>query len=259
MSESARPAVFVHLLPPLIPPGALRGAVAVVVDVLRATTVMVQALAAGCEALVPCAEIDEAKSFASRLSEGTVLLAGERQGLPIAGFDLGNSPGDFTPEVCRGKTLVMTTTNGTRAILACREAETVLVAAFTNLSATVSFLLEQRRPVHVVCAGTVGHVSLEDTLLAGAIAGAVVGAGRLDVGNDSAGIAVASWESVVRTMPGGEGGIDPAALSEALSRGRGGRRVREIGLASDIEAAAQVDALPIVARRGSDGIRIVSG
>ncbi len=93
--------MFVHLLPRLIPPGSLRGGVAVVVDVLRATTVMVHALAAGCEAVIPCGEIDEAKAVAAGLPPGTALLAGERQGLPIPGFDLGNSPGEFTPEVCR--------------------------------------------------------------------------------------------------------------------------------------------------------------
>ncbi len=93
-TEQAR--VFVHLLPRLIPPGSLRGGVAVVVDVLRATTVMVHALAAGCEAVIPCGEIDEAKAIAASLPPGTALLAGERQGLPIPGFDLGNSPGEFT-------------------------------------------------------------------------------------------------------------------------------------------------------------------
>ena len=101
MAPTDRARVFVHLLPSLIPPGSLRGGVAVVVDVLRATTVMVYALAAGCEAVIPCGEIDEAKATAASLPPGSALLAGERQGLPIPGFDLGNSPGEFTPEVCR--------------------------------------------------------------------------------------------------------------------------------------------------------------
>src|SRR5436309_2899435 len=101
MSEAVQPSVFVHLLPALIPPGALRGGVAVVVDVLRATTVMVQALQSGCEAIIPCAEIEEAQAVAASLPAGTALLSGERQGLPIPGFDLGNSPDDFTPGVCR--------------------------------------------------------------------------------------------------------------------------------------------------------------
>lgn len=92
-TEQAR--LFVHLLPTLIAPGTLRGGVAVVVDVLRATTVMVQALAAGCEAIIPCREIDEAREVAAGLAPGAALLAGERHGLPIPGFHLGNSPGDL--------------------------------------------------------------------------------------------------------------------------------------------------------------------
>ena len=167
--------VFVHLLPKLIPPGSLRGGLAVVVDVLRATTVMVQALAAGCESIIPCGEIEEALQVAAGLPPGTALLAGERQGLPIPGFDLGNSPGEFTSRVCNDKTLVMTTTNGTRAILASQEAERVYIASFTNLRATseeisVQFLKKDHgHSVHIVCAGTEGHISLEDSLLAGAL------------------------------------------------------------------------------------------
>src|SRR5262249_40365048 len=141
--------------------------VAVVVDVLRATTVMVRALASGCEAIVPCSEVEEAKSVAASLPAGTALLAGEREGLPIPGFDLGNSPDDFTPHVCRGKTLVMTTANGPGAILASREAEHVGLAAMTNVIAATRWAASSGRDVHVVCAGTDGHVSLEDTLLAG--------------------------------------------------------------------------------------------
>src|SRR5215210_2260791 len=98
--------VSVHLLPELIHPGTLSGGVAVVVDALRATTVMIHALAAGCATIIPCLEVDEARCIAAGLPPGSVLLAGERHGLPIEGFDLGNSPSAFTPEVCRGKTLV---------------------------------------------------------------------------------------------------------------------------------------------------------
>ncbi len=145
------------------------------VDVLRATTVMVQALAAGCEAIIPCREIDEARKIAAGLGTGSALLAGERRGLPIPGFNLGNSPGDFTSDICREKTLVMTTTNGTRAILASIEAERVYIASFTNLRATsdeisVQFLKKNHgHSVHIICAGTEGHISLEDSLLAGAL------------------------------------------------------------------------------------------
>ncbi len=171
MSGSGRPAIFVHLLPGLIPPGALEGGVAIVVDVLRATTVMVHALAAGAKAVVPCGEIDEAIAHRQANPPGSVILGGEREGLPIEGFDLGNSPAAYTEAVCRDRTVVMTTTNGTRAILASLTAERVLVAAFPNLSATVAAVAaeDRARPVHVVCSGTDGHISLEDSFLAGAL------------------------------------------------------------------------------------------
>ena len=98
---------------------------------------------------------------------GRVLLGGERGGKPLPGFDLGNSPREYTGKVCKGNTLVLTTTNGTRALLRAAEAERVLVAAFVNYSAVCEQLRQDARPVHIVCAGTEGEVSLEDTLLAG--------------------------------------------------------------------------------------------
>lgn len=257
-------ALFVHLLPSLIPPDALRGGTAVVLDVLRATTTMVQAIAAGCECIVPCLEVEDARSLASGISRGSVVLGGERGGLPIPGFDLGNSPGDYTPERCAGKTVVMTTTNGTKAILACLEAETVLVASFQNLLATCEYLARQDRAVHIVCAGTVGEISLEDTMLAGSI---VFNHARLKgweraltdswdqlprdfACNDAAILALAAaWEL--------EGGF--AGLSRILASGKGGRRVREIGLEADIQAAASSAQVQVVAILERDPIRIVRG
>ena len=186
--------VFVHLLPKLIPPGSLRGGLAVVVDVLRATTVMVQALAAGCEAIIPCGEIRRGPGGRRRPSAGHGLAGRRAQGLPIAGFDLGNSPGDFTPDVCRDKTIVMTTTNGTRAILASLEAERVYIAGFTNLRATsdeisVQFLKKDHgHSVHIVCAGTEGQISLEDSLLAGALTSQIANVVELVPGTEVASV-----------------------------------------------------------------------
>jgi 2-phosphosulfolactate phosphatase len=252
--------VYVHLLPSLIPAGILRGGIAVVVDVLRATTVMIHALAAGCEAIVPCLEIDEAKAIASGMPSGTALLVGERQGLPIPGFDLGNSPGDFTSEVCQEKTLVMTTTNGTRAILASVDAERVYIASFGNLRATAAELSVQflkkdhRHPVHIICAGTDGHISFEDSLLAGALMG------EIDVtkqqfsglfGNDEALMVISQWNDAERLL-------DKRPLSSLLTSGRGGKNLDGIGLGADIEAASQVDHLPLVAMLERDPLRVVA-
>ncbi|MEW4567051.1 2-phosphosulfolactate phosphatase [Tautonia sp. JC769] len=240
--------VQVHLLPALIPDSALAGGVAVVVDVLRATSVMVRALASGCEAIIPCLEIEEARQSARALPGGSAVLAGERQGVAIEGFDFGNSPGDFTPEVCRGKTVVMTTTNGTRAILASLEADRVLIGAFANLRAMREELSREDRPIHVVCSGTDGLISFEDTLLAGAIVGDLERVRGRTLANDSARIAALAWSSVT------SGSED---LDEVLRTGRGGQRVTELGLGRDIVEAGAVDTIDIVPELRRDPLRIV--
>jgi 2-phosphosulfolactate phosphatase len=262
LSPTDRPRVFVHLLPTLIPPGSLRGGVAVVVDVLRATTVMVHALANGCASVIPCAEIEEARAVAADLPPGTAILGGERGGLPIPGFDLGNSPGDYTRGVCEGKTLVMTTTNGTRAILASLEAERVYIASFANLRATsdelsVQFLKKDHgHPIHIVCAGTEGSISLEDSLLAGAVARNLTETTSLDLGrkslhgNDEALILLSQWLGAAQAFR-------ERPLRDLLKRGRGGQNVVRIGLEKDIGAAAEVDRFPILAELSRDPLRIV--
>jgi 2-phosphosulfolactate phosphatase len=265
MDPTGQACVFVHLLPRLIPPGVLRGGVAVVVDVLRATTVMVQALASGCEAIIPCGEIEIAKQFAACLPAGSALLAGERQGLPIEGFHLGNSPGEFVPEVCRGKTLVMTTTNGTRAVLASRQAKRVYIAAFTNLRATsdeisVQFLKKDHgHAVHIVCAGTEGYISLEDSLLAGALTSQIVQVNDLAerssfanlFGNDEAFMVVTQWLEVERFL-------EKRPLWKLLSVGRGGQNVLAIGRKSDIDEAAHIDRFNLVAELKLGSLKIVA-
>ncbi len=161
--------VQVYLLPSLVPAGALAGGVAVAIDVLRATTTIIHALAAGCTGVRPCAEIEEARALAGQMPAGRVLLGGERDGVRIPGFDLGNSPLEYTASVCRGNTLVLSTTNGTPAIHKAVEADRVLIAGFVNYSAVCDQLREDPRPIHIVCAGVGGEVALEDTLLAGAL------------------------------------------------------------------------------------------
>jgi len=149
--------------------------VCVVFDILRATTSMVTALANGAEAIIPVAEISEALTL--RQQRPDVLLAGERDGVRITTdltggiqFDLGNSPREYTAAKVQGKTIVMTTTNGTRALRACAGAKTVLVGSFLNLRANYNWLQEQR-PANLilVCSGTYDEPALEDILAAGAI------------------------------------------------------------------------------------------
>ena len=118
-----RPTLNVYALSKLVEPAELAGATAVVIDVLRAGTTIVYALAAGAEQVVPCLEVADARAMVEQFPAGTALLGGERQGLPIEGFDLGNSPDEYEPARVAGKTIVLTTTNGTRAMASAREAD----------------------------------------------------------------------------------------------------------------------------------------
>jgi 2-phosphosulfolactate phosphatase len=148
------------------PAEAERVPTAVVVDVLRATSTIAQALAAGYRRVLCCAEVEEARALRERLGEG--VLAGERRAAVLEGFDLGNSPSEFvTP---RGETLILTTTNGTRALLtAAAHADTVLVGSLLNLESVVAAAAEAATDVEVVCAGVEGRFTLDDAYCAGRI------------------------------------------------------------------------------------------
>jgi 2-phosphosulfolactate phosphatase len=238
--------VQVHLLPELAPPGRLAGGLAVVIDVLRATTTIIHALAAGCTAVRPCAEVEEARALADSMRAGRVLLGGERGGAPLAGFDLGNSPREYTGAVCRGRILVLTTTNGTRALLRAAEAERVLIAGFVNYSAVCEQLRHDPRPVHILCAGTDGQATLEDTLLAGALVEYLCE--EMDVAlNDSARLAWDCFENHGRVLLG------------ALEISHGGVNLRRLGYEEDIKSAADVDKFALVPELRRDPLRVEVG
>jgi 2-phosphosulfolactate phosphatase len=143
------------------------GTTVLVIDVLRASTTIVTALARGCRALIPVADPAEARQRARRFDGGEPLLAGERRGEMIPGFDLGNSPVEVAEACLRGRTVLLTTSNGTRALLAARSAAAIGVAALINRTAAARWVGEQGRPVVLVCAGERGDLSLEDQVCAG--------------------------------------------------------------------------------------------
>lgn len=243
------PEIAVVFDPAQLPTEYLAKRTAVVIDVLRATTSMLSALAAGAARIVPTLEVAEAVALRDRLPGGTAVLAGERGGLQIDGFDLGNSPQEFTPERVRGRTVVMTTTNGTRAILAALPARRTYVAAMTNIGATACALAAgENGDVVLVASGTEGRISWEDTFCAGAVTERLADITGVSAWHrtDSAMIALALWRSVKGDVAG------------ALRLGRGGRNVARLGLDAAFGPCAAVDSIDFAARVRREPLEVVA-
>jgi 2-phosphosulfolactate phosphatase len=158
--------IDVFLTADTVAPARLGGASALAIDVLRASTSVIAALGNGAAAVIPVETVDEARACRAALGR-EALLAGERHGDPPEGFDLGNSPREFTAGRVRGRTIVLTTSNGTRALFAARPAAAVAVAAFVNASAAAAWARERTGDVVLICAGSLGTPSLEDQACAG--------------------------------------------------------------------------------------------
>lgn len=208
--------------------------VVVVIDVLRATSSIVEAIGAGARTIFPVSSIEEAIRLATSLGRDGVLLCGERKCLPIEGFDLGNSPAEFTPERVGGKTLVMSTTNGTTAMSLAAGASRVLIASTLNLSATVEELARAEAEPVLICSGREKHFGLEDAALAGQVATRLMElrAGEWEL-NDGARAAVVLSERY---------GLDEATFGSTAA----GRAIAGAGLAEDLAFCAQVDRHSVV-------------
>jgi 2-phosphosulfolactate phosphatase len=241
------PQIRVYTLPKFAEQDDLADGAVVVIDVLRATTTIVYALQAGANAVIPCREIDEARLIASRYSPNEIILGGERGGMPIDGFDLGNSPQEYTPELVRGKTVVFTTTNGTQALLHAQQAKQILLGAFVNASAVAQKLLGQD-VVHLLCAGTDGQSTDEDILFAGMLVEKLQRQGGVQYNlNDQAIAARDLWRHTLEiiqtstTEP-----PKPEPLAEMLRLSLGGQNLASLGMDRDILAAAHIDRFAII-------------
>lgn len=220
----------VLLTPGELLPGDIAERTVVVIDVLRASSTIVEALGSGARALFPVASIEEALRLANTLGRDEVLLCGERKSLPIEGFDLGNSPGDFTPERVGGKLLVMSTTNGTGAMMAASAAGRVVVGSFLNLSAVVDELVRAGAEPVFLCSGRETKFGLEDAVCAGRMAAAVI-----------AGHGGATWEmndGAMAALAVAEKHQDLLALFQAVAAGK---QIAEAGLEDDLAFCARVD------------------
>lgn len=255
--------------------------VSVVIDVLRATTVITTALAAGARSVTTCLSVDEARVMKKNASSASPpLLCGERECHPIDGFDFGNSPGQYAPAGVEGRDLIMTTTNGTRAIEAAADCDVMFLACFANLTAVADAIINELtvspavqsgtdqghgsvalgQPVatagrvRIICAGTNGAVTEEDVLLAGALIAvchrklsdtARFYDGPIELINDSGSIALAAWQNCITH----DKVVDSDTLARRLALTQGGQNLVAAGYDSDLVDCGSIDVFNEVPRR----------
>jgi 2-phosphosulfolactate phosphatase len=234
--------LFVYHTPELTPDNEIPEC-AIAVDILRATTTITTALAAGAEAVQVFADLDELIKTSNSHPDHLRLRAAERGGGTVEGFDLGNSPFDYTTEVVKDKRIFMSTTNGTRSLQRVKNAPTVLAAAMINLGSVLDYLKQaQPETVWIVGSGWEGSFSLEDTACAGAIASGLDG--LCEWGNDEA-IAASSlyrqWSD---------------RLEELFCAASHGQRLLRLNCRDDIAYCAKIDLVKILPKQASPGVLI---
>lgn len=218
-------------------PADVAGRVVAVIDVLRASTSIAAALQNGARAVIPFDTSEEAVNRSKAFERSDVLLAGERRMMPISGFDLGNSPLEFTREKVEGKTVLMATTNGTPAFSATAGARDVIVASYVNYTAALAMLRTALRggtDIMLVCAGRERQFSLEDAACAGRYVYSVTKRLTGVALNDAAQACTLIDRKYGENLP---------KLFEASEHGRA---LRDAGFRDDLVACAAVDSYPVI-------------
>ncbi|MBH8565728.1 2-phosphosulfolactate phosphatase family protein [Nostoc sp. CENA67] len=238
--------LFVYHTPELTPNGKAPDC-AIAVDVLRATSTIATVLAAGGEAVQVFSDLDQLKEVSEKWPSEKRLRAGERGGAKVAGFELGNSPLDCTPELVRGRRLFISTTNGTRALQRIQHSPTVLAAALINRAAVVQHLLQkQPETVWIVGSGWEGSFSLEDTVCAGAIAHSLVEQTQFSpeelAGNDEVIGAIALYSQWQNNLLG---------LFHQASHGQ---RLLRLQCHEDLKYCSQIDILDVLPIQKEPGV-----
>lgn len=171
--------VDVCLSPYLYPVHHKDDAIVVVIDILRATTAMCAAFHYGVDKMIPVATVEEAAEYKKQ----GFMVGAERNGVALEGFDFGNSPFSYMTEKIKGQTIVISTTNGTQAIEAAKNAHQVVIGAFTNISALCTYLVSQNRSVLLLCSGWKNRFNWEDSIFAGAVTTRLLNAGLHNTGD----------------------------------------------------------------------------
>lgn len=224
--------LHVCLTPALIPLYKPEDYIVVIIDIFRATSSICYGIENGAEAIIPVSQVEECAAY-GELGKG-YLLAAERDGKVVEGFDFGNSPFSYTREKVEGKTVVLTTTNGTHALHLSRGAKKVVIGSFLNLTSLCSWLKVQGQDILLVCAGWKNNFNLEDTLFAGAVADQLYDAFKPD---DAAIAAYDLYQA------------GKADISDYLKKTSHSERLKKLGIEKDIAFCLQPDlttAIPIL-------------
>lgn len=218
-------ALNVCLSPPLIPLYEVEDYIAVIIDIFRATSSICYGIENGAEAIIPVSEVEECEAY--RVKGLNYLLAAERNGEVVSGFDFGNSPFSYTKEKVAGKTVVLTTTNGTQALHMSRKAKKIVIGSFLNLTALCNWLKTQDENILLVCAGWKNNFNLEDTLFAGAV---IERLKEFNFKPDDAAIAANDLYQ-----------IGKHDINQYLKKTSHAERLKKLGIEKDIEFCLQVD------------------
>ena len=212
----------------------VRNRTVVVIDVLRACSTIVTALDRGARAVMPVADMAEAGKIASNLDPDVYRLGGERDGKKIDGYDLGNSPAEYTPDVVDNRDVILNTSNGTQALSRATPAKHLVAACFLNAGRVVDFVRSVDDEVTIVCAGRQNRLALEDTLCAGLLLDRLWNQEEPDVVTDSAHTAFTLYET------------DRDHLRSALDRANHAERLVQQGFGDDLDYCFRIDALPVL-------------
>lgn len=226
--------VEVFLTPYTVSDDDVRGKTVIVIDVFRACSTIATALDAGARAVVPVPDGEEAGKMASNLDASSFLLGGERDGIKIDGYDLGNSPLEYTSERVSGKTVILNTTNGTRALSKATAARHLVVGSFLNARRVTDYVREQGRDAAIVCAGRRDRASLEDILCAGLLLDRIWGEEPPSPMPDGTYVAYTTYQHVADD------------LEDAIGQTESARRLEELGQTEDVDYCSRLDALPVL-------------
>jgi 2-phosphosulfolactate phosphatase len=213
----------------------LSGKTLVIIDVLRASTTICQALKSGARAVIPALGPSEAAEMRSKIGLETTLLGGERNGVKIDNFDLGNSPYEYTEDKVKGKTVIFTTSNGTKGYNRAASSKLIITGALVNISCVVQRAAQAGQDLVILCSGQDGDFSIEDTLCGGMLLHKLQAEEKIELElNDASSLALLLYRSNSRS------------LNQTIARGEHGRYLAKIGFEKDVVLATQIDSLLVL-------------